>query len=272
MTTNKYKILVLSDLKESTKSTLKTSVSLSKMLNADIELFHVKKPTDIIETYSQLSAMRNISSEHISIEKEIANLTAPILKDYGVTIKSSFAFGNVKSEIDNKIHSVQPDIIVIGKRKQKTLSFTGDNMTEFIVNTHRSAVMIASNTYGLEPEKDLTLGFYNNEKQPLNLKFIDELIAHTQQPLRSFSIVDKASTKEKLLSTTNKTVDYIFENNNNAVTNLSSYLVKNKVNLLCVSKGEPSNKENIITSELKDVLSKIEISLFLTDERLSNVK
>ena len=268
MSNNKYKILVLSDLKEGTNSTLKNAVSLSKMIDADIEFFHVKKPTDIVETDSQLSAMRMISKEHIIIEKKIKNLVAPIIKGYNVNIKTSFAFGNLKNEIENSIKAVQPDVIVLGKRKQKKLSFIGDNIAEFVLNVHEDTVMIASDTYGLEPGKELLLGFFNNEKEPLNLKFTNELIAQTEQPLKSFSIVEKSNhTGEKLVSTTNKTVDYVFEKNDNTFKALSGYLIKNKVNLLCVNRGDNSRKQNVIASEIKEVMNKVNVSIFLTNER-----
>ena len=113
--------------------------------------------------------MRTISKEHIIIEKKIQNLVTPISKEYDVNINTSFAFGNVKNEIENRIKTAQPDVIVLGKRKQKKLSFIGDNITDFVLSIHEGAVMIASEIDGLEPEKELSLGFYNNEKEPLNL-------------------------------------------------------------------------------------------------------
>ena len=265
---NKYKILVLSDLKEGTNTTLKNTVSLSRMINADIEFFHVKKPTDIVETDSQLSAMRIISKEHIIIEKKIQNLVAPISEEYEVNMNTSFAFGNVKNEIENAIEKVKPDVIVLGKRKQKTLNFIGDKITEFVLKTHKEAVMIASDTYGIEPGKELSLGFFNNEKQPLNLNFTDELIGQTEQSLKSFNIVEKSNdTREKLVSTTNKTVDYVFEKNDNTFKTLSSYLIKNKVNLLCVNRGDNTKNQNNITSDIKDVVDNVNVSLFFTNER-----
>nr|WP_321234730.1 universal stress protein [uncultured Psychroserpens sp.] len=268
MKQKKYKILMLSDLKEGTNSTLKNTISLSKMINADIEFFHVKKPTDIVETDSQLSAMRTITKEHIMIEKKIKNLIAPISEEYDVNINSSFTFGNVKNEIENAIKSAKPDVIVLGKRKQKTLGFIGDNITGFVLNAYRGPVMMASASYGLAPEKELSLGFYNNKTETLNLRFADELIDQTEQPLKSFNIVDSTNdSREKLVSSTNKTVDYVFEKNDNALKTLSSYLVKNKVNLLCIDRGDQTNnKLNVIRGEIKDVVNKVNISLFLTNE------
>jgi hypothetical protein len=90
MENKKYKILVLSDLKEGTDSTLKNAISLSKIIDADIEFFHVKKPTDIVERESQLSAMRTINKEYLETEKKIKNTIEPISRVYDMKLKSSF--------------------------------------------------------------------------------------------------------------------------------------------------------------------------------------
>ena len=74
MKNNKYKILVLSDLKKSTSATLKTAVSLAKMIDGEIEFFHVKKPIDIVEKENQLSAIRTINENHTLIRKKIEKL------------------------------------------------------------------------------------------------------------------------------------------------------------------------------------------------------
>ena len=92
METNKYKILVLSDLKDGTTNSLQNAVSLSKIINADIEFFHVKKPTDVINRESQLSAMRTINKEHLAIDNKIKDLLGPVTKTYDTPIKSSYAF------------------------------------------------------------------------------------------------------------------------------------------------------------------------------------
>jgi hypothetical protein len=45
----KYKILVLSDLKASASLTIKNTVEFAKMLDGDVELFHVKSAAEIVE-------------------------------------------------------------------------------------------------------------------------------------------------------------------------------------------------------------------------------
>jgi len=265
MRNNKYKILVLSDLKGSTESTLKNAISLSKMINADIEFFYVKKLTDIIERESQLSAMRTINKEHLETEKKIKNIIESISKKYEVKVKSSFAFGNVKSEIKDYLNVSKPDIIVLGKRKSKPISFIGDNITDHVLNSHSGTVMIASKENGLEPEKQLALGLFNNVNELFNLNFIDDLVGQTNEPLRSFSIEKESNKRKKVNSTDHKMIDYVFERNDNAFNTLSNYLEKNKVNLLCVNRGGNTRKNTILKSEIKDVVNNTNVSVFLTN-------
>jgi len=71
---NNYKILVLSDLKSTSNTTLKSTISLAKMIGGDIEFFHAKKPTDVVKNENQLSAMRAINANYNETDKKIRDL------------------------------------------------------------------------------------------------------------------------------------------------------------------------------------------------------
>jgi len=161
----KYKILVLADLKETTNYALRNAVKVSKVINAEIEFFHVKKPTDIVNTDSQLSAMRSINKEYVVTEKKINNLIAPIIENEGIIIQSSFAFGNIKNEIENHINSCKPDVIILGRRKIKVLSFVGDKIIDFVLKSHKKTVIIVSNGTDFDFEKEFSLDFLKQESQ-----------------------------------------------------------------------------------------------------------
>lgn len=265
MKNNRYKILVISDLKESTRKTLKSAVSLAKMIHGDITFFHVKKAIDVVKRESQLSAIRTINREQIITNKKMQEALAPISKDYDININSSYAIGNVKNEIEEHIKAVKPDIIVLGKRKTKGLKFLGDNITDFVLKIHNGPVMITSNKNSLEPEMELQLGLFNFKKQTFDLeKYTNDLIVQTKKPLKSFNIINNASEiEEKEVAFSSKTVDYVFEKNDNTIQNLSNYLEKNDVNLLCVKREQYGEKSKILKSEIKDVIDNVDVSLFV---------
>ena len=135
-------ILVLSDLKTSKENTLIRSLELAKKMNAEIHLFCAKKATDIVKGENQLSAVRTINNAGNTLEKDMQEFTQHYSEQYNIPIKSSYAFGNVKNEIDRCISKVQPNTIVLGEKKEKTFNFFGDNITRFVQNKYKGEIVI----------------------------------------------------------------------------------------------------------------------------------
>lgn len=261
-----YKILALSDLNDSTKTVLKSSVSLANMIHGEIHFFHVKKPIEVVKSESQLSAIRTLNHEHLAIEKKIENAIKSISKDYNVDIKYKFSIGNVKNEIANQIKEQEPDIIVLGKRDSKGVKLLGDSITQFILNKHKGPVMIASTENAIEPNQDISLGMLNGLEESFNVEFADDLMAHIQKPLKTFKLVKGSNLKEEETSTDNKTVEYVFEHGIDALDNLSKYLSKSRVNLLCIDRDskQKESKKNMIMTDIKEAINKFNVSLLLT--------
>ncbi|MFY0628747.1 MAG: universal stress protein [Flavobacteriaceae bacterium] len=234
---NRYKILVLSDLKNNVKNTLKSTLSLAKMVDGDIQFFHVKGASEIVGTENQLSAMRTINREYITTENKIKKEVKSFSSDYDTNIQYAFSFGSIKEEIGNYINEYQPDIVVLGKRKKTSLSFIGDHVTQFVMKKHKGAVMIASDDHILEPDQSISLGLLDEKNNALNVDFANNLIQNAQRPLKSFKVVKNSDQLEKNPTPANQdTVEYVFEQNDNVIKNLSNYLSKNNVNLLCVNR------------------------------------
>jgi nucleotide-binding universal stress UspA family protein len=253
MKINKYKILILSDLNKSISKAIKGSISLAKIVDADINLFYVKKPTEVVDKESQLSAMRTINKEYFSIDKKIKSIISPMSEKYNVTINHTFSIGNLKNEIEKYIDENKPDIIVLGKRKPKKISFIGDNITSFILKKHKGPIVIIDDKNELEPNKKLSLGLFNYSKTDDD--FSENIIRSTQSPLKAFNIANNSdSLNNKMFLKDTKNVEYIFSEGDNVLKNISNYLLKSNVNLLFVNR-----KKNI-----KDVINKLDCSLILT--------
>ncbi|CAM1339106.1 universal stress protein [Tenacibaculum aestuarii] len=263
MKQNKYKILVLSDLQESTNNTLKSAVSIAKMIQADITFFHAKNATDIVKKESQLSAMRTINKEYSSTKKKILNFITPISKEYDVTITYDFSFGNVKQEIDQYISKNNPDVIVLGKRKPSSLNITGDNLTGYILKNYNNIIFIAENNNSLNPDEHITLGLLNNNIQSLDKDITKGLLANTKEPLISFNFIKNRESMNNIQKNLNEeTVNYNFDKNNNTIKNLSNYLLKNNVHLLHINRGE--NENSLTKSDIYSVINNLKTSLLVT--------
>lgn len=266
MKNNRYKILVLSDLKDTSNSTLKSSVGLAKLIDGDIDFFHVKKATEIVEGDSQLSAIRTINKLHITTSTQIQLLIDTVSKDCDKKISHNHAFGNVKNEISEYIQEQKPDIVVIGKRKSSPLNFTGDNITGAVMKNHDGAIMIASDENTFEPNKLFSLGVLNDIEKSFNIDFADILISHSQKPLKSFKIGKQAkAVNEKEKSIEKNTVEYMFEQTDNAISNLFNYVSKNKINLLCLNRESKNGKidKDVMKIDINEIINKMNIPLLI---------
>lgn len=266
----KYKIVVLSDLNNSTNTILKSTVGLAKMVNGEIEVFNVKKPTDIVGNTNQLSAIRSINNEHTATDMKLRNLITPLFKDYGVKIGYSFVIGNVKNEISNYLKEQKPDIVVLGKRKLKPFKIIGDSITGLVLNSFNGVVLIADDKNTLEPNKEIKLGVLNNSSTSMQLEFKESLMANVQKPLKSFKIVKNSDTMSEEPTSTEivankKTIEYVFEHNDNTIKNLSKYLSKNDVNLLYMDRGSKKSGDsvNIVASNINEVIGNLNVSLLI---------
>ncbi len=258
----KYKILVLSDLKSATTNAIKCGISLAKMTDANLQLFYVRKATDIVEQESQLSAKRSINRSFIKANNDIQNVLNPFSKDYNIDIEYNHAFGNVKNEIKNHIQEQQPDAIVIGKRKSNSLNFIGDNITEFVIKNFDGEIIIASEENSLEPNKQLSLGILNGSDKPLKKELTNNLIEYTQKPIKLFKTTEQEDSNSNQSFSSKETVELVFDYGDNSMKSLSNYLSKSDVNLLCVHKMDTNKKD--ATLNIKSVLNNVNVSLLIS--------
>ncbi|MGB5419527.1 universal stress protein [Algibacter sp.] len=262
MKKSKYKIVVLSDLKNSSDMALKSTISLVKTIGADIKFFHVKKPIDVVNRDSQLSTFRTINEQHNLTKKCIENLIHPVSKAYGVTVDYSYAFGNVKNEIQDYLEEHQPDIVVLGKRKKGLL---GDNITKFVLKAHKGPILVVGKQNNIDSDKDLSIGVLNSEGINSNELLVSDLLSNSQKPLKAFKVINQGQAQGKTETITNNMVEYVFERNDNTVSNLSKYLLKSNVNLLYLSR-ESRGKDGLKKSDIKDVINKLDVSILLSGE------
>ncbi len=253
MENKNYKILILSQLNETINNTLKSSMNIADIIDADISILYVKKPTEIVKGENQLSAMRAINKSYLTANKIINEITKPYSKKYN--INHTFIIGNLKSEIEKYIDDNKPDIILFEKKKYKSVDLINDNITQFILKKHKGIIIILENNI-LDINKELNIGLFNNTK--INNKLTKSIINSTQKILKTFKIEEKTNSLKK--ESDKKTVEYIFAKGNNVIKDISHYLSKSKINLLFVDR----KKENLININIKDIINTLDCSLILT--------
>ncbi|MEZ4857561.1 MAG: universal stress protein [Flavobacteriaceae bacterium] len=266
MKNKKYKILVLADLNKSASTILKSSISLAKMIGGEIDFLYVKKPTEVVEKENQFSALRTLKDAYVTSEKKIQMLLQPLYQENNMAINYIQKIGNVKNEIGSYIKEHNPDIIVLGRKKNKLLQIGGDEITQFILSKHPGVILIASNNNALEPNQTLSLGVFQNQEETLNLAFATELLAHTKKPLKNFKVVKNSNLSQAtLLEEKTNTVEYVFEEGTNSMENLNNYLQKSNINLFYVDRGlKAVNKGFSKNLEMKHIINKVNVPLLIT--------
>jgi nucleotide-binding universal stress UspA family protein len=247
----KNKILVLSDIDSSTRGILTNALNLAKIVAGEVIFFCVKKPTDIVENESQLSAMRVINEKFLETDNQIKSTIAALSNDEKIKISHKISFGNLKDEISKQIKATKPAIIVLGKQKSKILSFLGDNIIDFVLKEFSGTVMISSDKITVEANSELSLGLLNeNENLPKN-ELKKTIISFAIKPLKSFQISNNTKLKNEVVNS-EKIIEYIFEDGDNALKNIDNYLVKNKIQLVFVprEKNKIGNLANHLNCSL----------------------
>lgn len=266
MENKKYNILVLADLNDATSNILKSSISIAKMINGELNFMCVKSPTALIDMDNQFSALRSLKDKYTLTDKRIKDLIEPIKKEYNININYTINFGNIKNEIKRYISNSKPDIVVLGKKSNKPLKLVGDDITQFILNIHDGPVLLASKNNVLEPTKELSLGMYSEEQNAINLDFADHLMEQTKKPIRSFKLVTNSEEKSTNITNNKEVVEYVFEKTTNSFNTLDAYLAKNNINLFYVDRsvsGEDSKNKNVIDANLKEMIKNIDVSLLI---------
>ena len=264
----KYKIVVFSDLKKSLGNTLKSTLSLAKMLNGEIAIFHVKKATEVVTEDSHLSAIRSLNSEYRDMDNDINSIVTTYSKDFGVPLTYSCTIGNLKNEIANYIEKEKPDFIVSGKRKSKVFNILGDNLIPFVLKKHNGPVFLSDENQVLNIDKDLSLGVLSGDEETSIASLTENLLLHSQKPLKSFRILKNADTSDKTkVSKERKEIEFVFDSNDNSIKNISNYVAINNINLLCINrsqnKGDSKNKSLSMPTNINDIINNLNVPLIL---------
>ncbi|QIE60032.1 universal stress protein [Rasiella rasia] len=230
---NKQNILVLTDLKENSLNVLKSAASLAHMTDADIELFHVKKPLEVVKHENQLSATRSIEEIHANVVGQLKQLAHEIYRTHAIKVRYSFSFGNIRNEVKHKLEQQQHDIVVVGKRTTKKPAYLGDNMVPFVLKNFDRMVLVADTKNVIEASESLAVGLLKDTTSDNPLAAT--LAAHAKKPLRLFTVASKNPAEVEAKPHSGEMVRYIFEQSDTVVKNISNYITKNAINLICVA-------------------------------------
>ena len=254
------RILALINLQEPVNTVIESTVNLAKTFGAEVQFLYVKKNADPTRTENQLAVMRAILDEHKAIEgfKNVVNKTQ---KENPLKLEYTIAEGKVKKTILSTIQSYRPDLVVLGKRKPSMYRLIGNQVTEFVVKNFDGPLFMAHPTKVLEIKENLSLGVLNDISSIEEHGVTNALLARTEKPLKRFKIADKYVAAQTSDSQQTKTIDFTFENNQNALKSLTSYVHKNDVHLLFLDRVTDKKAQQNVN--FKEVVKRINTSMLM---------
>lgn len=271
MERNKHRIALLSYLKEDISKLLKSAVGLAQMINGEIEVFNVTKPTAVVSKENQLSAMRTINREHILTDKRMRDIVSPYIENYRVPITYSSTFGNIRNEIGRYLNENNPDILVLGRSKNTPVNTADDRIINFILNFFKGTVLIISPDKGLEPGKKIGVGTLNCSEAAFTPSFTEDLLCNANNTLKSFNIVETSHVlplADNFLG--HKIITYVFDHNENTIKNLPMYLSKNSIDLLLMERRKKEREGLSRFVDTYDMVRKADINLLISGNKNSH--
>ena len=143
----------------------------------------------------------------------------------------------------------------------------GDNITQFVLKQHDGAILIADDENLFEPNSNFSMGTLDDGGFNLNLEFTEDLMKHSQGPLKSFKIIKKSTISTEKAPSNPDSIEYVFERNDNTIEKLPGYLEKNNIGLLFVSRGPKGAKSrpNLISSDISSIINKLKFPVMISN-------
>ncbi|MDC6363334.1 MULTISPECIES: universal stress protein [Flavobacteriaceae] len=229
----KYRISVVLDLSKNSDQVFINAVEMAKTINASIEVLHVKPAIDVVKRESQFSAIDTIYKDDRETRAKMHSLIQHVPVGEELPIAYTLVYGNVKNTVKEHLEQHKPDIVVLGKRRNR-LGLWADSLTDFVVSEAKTNVLIMGEDHKFHTFRDLNLGFFGNEMQLKGLEIIKDLKRDNDKPVRLFQIKNQDASEPQQENLWKKTVSYVFTEGSNAMDGLVSYVARTNTQLLCV--------------------------------------
>ena len=236
--TNKFNILVLTDFSESSEIAIRNAAKLAKLVNGQVRAYYVKSLKPFAEEENQIALSRRLRKHYMETHASVKEMMSAIQEEEGVRVNFSMDFGNVKNCVSSKVKSLQPDLLILGKRKPNLLSFIGDKLTQHLIDSCDASILISSSDEVLHSFSDLSLGYYGETIAESNLNIINNL-KETNHPVNYFGIRNQAIPAETQSEPQKKGRSFIFPQEGvKAIEALTSYVSRSNTQLFCIHNGE----------------------------------
>ena len=259
----KYRILVVKDQSKFSQTALQDGVNLAKKIDGSIDILQVRSPLQVAGRENQLAAWRELQLAGGQAKNSLQEEVDFIAAKERIPATCSFAFGNIINEVQQHIKTTQPDIVVLGKQRSNLLTILGLDLTSYLLKNYQGALLISREKETLGSQDDIALGLLDdlliNEKNRLS----EDLEKCTKKPitvLKISTVANEQKSETPVSGLEQKAVTtFEFDPGTNLSSNISKYIERSGVNLLCVSRSQLFNlnkKLRTVTREIQKTVHK----------------
>lgn len=255
---NKFSILVLTDFSESSRIALRNAAKFAKLVNGSVRAYHVNSLRPFSEEENQLSLSRRLRTHRLETHAVAQEMLASISEEEGLDVNFSMDFGNVKNCVKNKVNTMEPDLVILGKRRPNPLNFLGDRLTQFVIENCNTSILVSSSNEELHSFSDLSLGFYGETIAESDLNIIDHLQEQTNA-VNYFGIRNRSLSSETKNEPNKNERSFIFPQEGlKAIEALTSYVSRTNTQLFCISK-----RDNMDPQPVKQMVSRMDVPILI---------
>lgn len=228
---SKYRLLVLMDISTTSHNILKNATNFAKLVNGSMDVFQVKKTTNLVNSESQIATIRTMNHEDLNKKKEFRNIIDLVSQEEKIPVTFNFVYGNIKNEINDHIEKTKPDIVILGRRKKKKIHFLGDGLIKNLLKNHNGAILIADDDDAFTSYQDKSIGFFNDLDSSEKTALTNDLKKLTEKPLKLLK-----NNQNTSLDSNEDTILFELDAKGAPTKEIGSLILENNISLLCVNK------------------------------------
>lgn len=260
MKTQHNKILTLINVEEPIAAIVESTVNLAKTFNAEVQFLYVRKPKDLTRTVNQVAVIRSMTEQRNAIAR-FKILVKKAKQAHGLDLGYSIIDGPLRKTIEAQMQAYNPDLIVLGKRTPNSVRLFGHQVTEFVLKRFDGPLLIAHPTKALQIKEDLSVGVLHDMTTISGSDVSNALIRESNKPVKLFSIAGRSGSGMAAGPEGVNTVRFTFQDNQNAMKNLTSYVHRNDVHLLFM--GRQSTGTSKKPFNLRAAIKQINTSMLM---------
>jgi nucleotide-binding universal stress UspA family protein len=278
--TNKsLKHLVLMDFSEASYRALKYVISISKLIESEIYVYHVVDLDEKNISESAYSTLQLIEEEK-KLAKTKLDSIIEVVETENIAIAYGLDCGNMILKVEEKAHELNPQLIIIGKKENKQKS--KGKLIKYLLDSYLGAVLIVQNEQEFNGDTKMSLGCNAHTFKTYNSEVVGQLAQYTNSPLNLVHVNKQSASDDvmelernwKTIFSDDKQVQCEVLENSKLSNGIVSHVSKNKTSLLCLGRGDRSNffKSLFVSQKpLEQVVSDLTIPVLIMETNSNNV-